>query len=99
MKVTELRDNFVIVRVSNLRTVARPRVQPGGPASPRRPGSTHRGPRDGERSHVTDDAKHTAGLVDHFFRHEYGRLVAQVAKKVGVRHVALSKSTIGTLRR
>lgn len=28
-----------------------------------------------------------AGLVEHFFRHEYGRLVAQLAREVGVRHV------------
>ena len=26
-------------------------------------------------------------LVEHFFRHEYGRLVAQLANKVGVRPV------------
>jgi RNA polymerase sigma factor (sigma-70 family) len=28
------------------------------------------------------------GLVDHFFRHEYGRLVALFTRKVGVRHLA-----------
>lgn len=28
-----------------------------------------------------------AGLVEHFFRHEYGRLVAQLANKVGTRHI------------
>ena len=27
------------------------------------------------------------GLVEHFFRHEYGRLVATLARRVGVRHI------------
>jgi RNA polymerase sigma-70 factor (ECF subfamily) len=27
------------------------------------------------------------GLVEHFFRHEYGRLVALLTRKVGVRHL------------
>src|SRR5439155_1663038 len=35
-----------------------------------------------------------AGLVEHFFRHEYGRLVAQLAKKVGVRHVELVEDAV-----
>jgi RNA polymerase sigma factor (sigma-70 family) len=43
---------------------------------------------------VTDDADHTAGLVEHFFRHEYGRLVAQLANKVGVRHVELVEDAV-----
>ena len=36
----------------------------------------------------------TAGLVEHFFRHEYGRLVAQLANKVGVRHVELVEDAV-----
>ena len=43
---------------------------------------------------MTDDADHTAGLVEHFFRHEYGRLVAQLANKVGVRHVELVEDAV-----
>jgi RNA polymerase sigma factor (sigma-70 family) len=35
-----------------------------------------------------------AGLVDHFFRHEYGRLVAQLAHKVGVRHLELVEDAV-----
>ncbi len=35
-----------------------------------------------------------AGLVEHFFRHEYGRLVAQLANKVGVRHVELVEDAV-----
>jgi RNA polymerase sigma-70 factor (ECF subfamily) len=35
-----------------------------------------------------------AGLVEHFFRHEYGRLVAQLASKVGVRHVELVEDAV-----
>jgi hypothetical protein len=30
-----------------------------------------------------------SGLVEHFFRREYGRLVAILTRKVGVRHVDL----------
>lgn len=43
---------------------------------------------------MTEVADHTAGLVDHFFRHEYGRLVAQLANKVGVRHVELVEDAV-----
>ena len=43
---------------------------------------------------MTDDADHTAGLVEHFFRHEYGRLVAQLANKVGARHVELVEDAV-----
>jgi RNA polymerase sigma-70 factor (ECF subfamily) len=35
-----------------------------------------------------------AGLVEHYFRHEYGRLVAQLANKVGVRHVELVEDAV-----
>ncbi|MEO5821102.1 MAG: DUF6596 domain-containing protein [Vicinamibacteraceae bacterium] len=34
------------------------------------------------------DAATPPGLVDHFFRHEYGRLVALLTRKVGTRHLA-----------
>lgn len=34
-----------------------------------------------------DRADAAAGLVEHFFRHEYGRLVAQLANKVGTRNI------------
>jgi RNA polymerase sigma factor (sigma-70 family) len=46
---------------------------------------------------VTDDTRHgeaTSGLVEHYFRHEYGRLVAQLATKVGVRHVELVEDAV-----
>ena len=32
-------------------------------------------------------ARRRAGLVEHFFRHEYGRLVALLTRKAGVRHL------------
>jgi RNA polymerase sigma factor (sigma-70 family) len=35
-----------------------------------------------------------AGLVEHYFRHEYGRLVAQLANRVGVRHVELVEDAV-----
>ena len=43
---------------------------------------------------MTDNADHTAGLVEHYFRHEYGRLVAQLANKVGVRHVEVVEDAV-----
>jgi RNA polymerase sigma factor (sigma-70 family) len=36
----------------------------------------------------------SAGLVEHFFRHEYGRLVAQLAHRVGVRHIDLVEDAV-----
>lgn len=33
-------------------------------------------------------------LVEHYFRHEYGRLVAQLVRKVGVRHVELVEDAV-----
>jgi RNA polymerase sigma-70 factor (ECF subfamily) len=41
-----------------------------------------------------DRSEHAAGLVEHFFRHEYGRLVAQLARKVGVRHLELVEDAV-----
>ena len=37
-----------------------------------------------------------AGLVEHFFRHEYGRLVAMLTRMVGVRHVELVEDAVQT---
>jgi RNA polymerase sigma factor (sigma-70 family) len=34
------------------------------------------------------------GLVNHFFRHEYGRLVALLARKVGVRHIDVVEDAV-----
>src|SRR5947209_3079228 len=34
------------------------------------------------------------GLVEHFFRHEYGRLVAVLTRKVGVRHIDLVEDAV-----
>ncbi|MFN0247089.1 MAG: RNA polymerase sigma factor [Kofleriaceae bacterium] len=36
----------------------------------------------------------TSGLVEHYFRHEYGRLVAQLARAVGLRHVELVEDAV-----
>jgi RNA polymerase sigma-70 factor (ECF subfamily) len=36
----------------------------------------------------------SAGLVEHYFRHEYGRLVAELASRVGVRHVELVEDAV-----
>lgn len=36
----------------------------------------------------------TSGLVEHYFRHEYGRLVALLANRVGVRHVELVEDAV-----
>jgi RNA polymerase sigma-70 factor (ECF subfamily) len=34
------------------------------------------------------------GLVEHFFRHEYGRLVALLTRKAGVRHIELVEDAV-----
>jgi len=44
----------------------------------------------GDRSGVTA----APGLVEHFFRHEYGRLVALLTRKVGVRHLDLVEDAV-----
>jgi predicted RNA polymerase sigma factor len=33
-------------------------------------------------------------LVEHFFRREYGRLVAMLARKVGLRHIDLVEDAV-----
>jgi RNA polymerase sigma factor (sigma-70 family) len=42
---------------------------------------------DGREPGDCSGATATPGLVEHFFRHEYGRLVALLTRKVGVRHL------------
>ncbi|PYQ50039.1 MAG: RNA polymerase subunit sigma-70 [Acidobacteria bacterium] len=37
-----------------------------------------------------------SGLVEHFFRHEYGRLVAILTRKVGIQHVDLVEDAVQT---
>lgn len=34
------------------------------------------------------------GLVEHFFRHEYGRLVATLSRRVGVRHIEIIEDAV-----
>src|SRR5947199_9538829 len=55
----------------------------------KRPGSS--GP-----STSSQDSFATSGLVEHFFRREYGRLVAILTRKVGVRHVDLVEDAVQT---
>ncbi len=43
---------------------------------------------------MTGDEGPAAGLVEHFFRHAYGRLTAQLARKVGVRHIELVEDAV-----
>src|SRR5882672_898768 len=42
------------------------------------------------------DTSAASGLVEHFFRREYGRLVAVLTRKVGVRHVDLVEDAVQT---
>lgn len=35
-----------------------------------------------------------SGLVEHFFRHEYGRLVAQLVRKIGLRHLEIVEDAV-----
>src|SRR5436189_813700 len=44
----------------------------------------------------SQDSFATSGLVEHFFRREYGRLVAILTHKVGVRHVDLVEDAVQT---
>jgi len=48
--------------------------------------------RSGETRHPPGAA--ASGLVEHYFRHEYGRLVAKLANKVGVRHVEIVEDAV-----
>jgi RNA polymerase sigma-70 factor (ECF subfamily) len=48
----------------------------------------------GPESDGRPGASTASGLVDHFFRHEYGRLVALLARKVGVRHLDLVEDAV-----
>jgi hypothetical protein len=47
----------------------------------------------------SQDSFAASGLVEHFFRREYGRLVAILTRKVGVRHVDLVEDAVQTARR
>lgn len=44
----------------------------------------------------SSEATGMPGLVEHFFRHEYGRLVATLTRRVGVRHVDLVEDAVQT---
>src|SRR5260370_31460129 len=44
----------------------------------------------------SQDSFVASGLVEHFFRREYGRLVAILTRKVGVRHVDLVEDAVET---
>src|SRR5258708_19391536 len=44
----------------------------------------------------SQDSFVASGLVEHFFRREYGRLVAILTRKVGVRHVDLVEDAVQT---
>src|SRR5258707_6125724 len=44
----------------------------------------------------SQDSFAASGLVEHFFRREYGRLVATLTRKVGVRYVDLVEDAVQT---
>jgi predicted RNA polymerase sigma factor len=44
----------------------------------------------------SQDSFTASGLVEHFFRREYGRLVAILTREVGVRHVDLVEDAVQT---
>lgn len=50
--------------------------------------------RDGAAPPLSDSVRPPAGLVDHFFRHEYGRLVAHLVRKVGVQKLELVEDAV-----
>src|SRR5258708_28564677 len=47
-------------------------------------------------STCSQDSLAGSGLVEHFFRREYGRVVAILTRKVGVRHVDLVEDAVQT---
>lgn len=51
---------------------------------------------DGSSGHGSSDPSAASTLVDHFFRHHYGRLVAVLSREVGVRHVELVEDAAQT---
>lgn len=38
----------------------------------------------------------TPKLVEHFFRHEYGRLIAMLSRRVGVQHIEAVEDAVQT---
>jgi RNA polymerase sigma factor (sigma-70 family) len=48
----------------------------------------------GVEASASPGASTAAGLVEHFFRREYGRLVAILARKVGVQHIELVEDAL-----
>lgn len=48
----------------------------------------------GRRGSGDRGALTTTRLVEHFFRHEYGRLVATLARKAGLRHLSLVEDSV-----
>lgn len=52
----------------------------------------------GRRGHRDQDRLSTSELVEHYFRHEYGRLVATLTRRVGAKHLeAIEDATQGAL--
>lgn len=47
-----------------------------------------------ERRDSRDHGRVIHGIVEHYFRHEYGRQVALLARKAGVRHLALVEDAV-----
>lgn len=43
---------------------------------------------------MTVEAESATDLVEHYFRHEYGRLVAQLANKIGLHHIELVEDAV-----
>ena len=46
------------------------------------------------RGPLIDGPDHRQGLVEHYFRHEYGRLVALLTRRAGVRHLELVEDAV-----
>src|SRR5262249_14169162 len=48
----------------------------------------------GRRGHRNPDRWMTHELGEHFFRHEYGRLVAMLSRRVGMRHLEMVEDSV-----
>ena len=53
-----------------------------------------RGPRLRSRSHRDSHPLSAPQLVEHFFRHEYGRLVASLCRRVGAQHIEVVEDAV-----
>ena len=92
VEAKEIVGGYMMVDRRELRQRARGRA---GNARDDDAGIEHRDPGDGGLTGRSNRASGPPpGLVEHFFRHEYGRLVAMLARRVGVQHLEVVEDAV-----